>query len=340
MTGSVVSASNNPESVFVVAPNWLGDGIMAMPALQLLKQNLPEGSTVEVVCKPGQYSLWGMNPHVDEFSAFPDISFVKKAAMRVWHHEQFTRAYILPNSFRSAWIPARLQIPHRRGTAFQFGRKMLITDPVSLHDLADRHQQWEMARILLGDPLPEVLPYPELQAPERALESCTPLLAPLPRPLLGLIPGAARGPSKQWPGERFQSVARSWITETGGSVCWMGTPADTGLCEQLNAPLGDRGLVLAGKTDLQEFAGSLALSDVVLANDSGGMHLAAALGTPVVGIFGITDPARTGPLSPRATVLQHSEHRNRKVPRDCPEAREALAAVTAAEASEAVLAFL
>jgi len=340
MTGSVASASSSsPQRIFIVAPNWLGDGIMAMPAVQALRNRLPEGSTIEIAVKPGQHYLWEMHPDINEVSVLPENRLVKKASINIWENENFTTALILPNSFRSAWFPYRLHIPHRRGTTFQLGRKWLINDAVNLEDLSDHHQQWEMARILLGEPLPETLPAPRLQAPATALESCTSHLRSVPDPILGLIPGAARGPSKQWAGERFQSVAKNWIRTTGGSVCWMGTPDDRELCSTLNAPLKEKGTVLAGRTSLQEFAAAITLCDVVVANDSGGMHLAAALGTPVVAIFGITDPEKTGPLSPQAIVVQQSTIRNRRIPRESPEARAALDAVTPQEVTEAVLAF-
>jgi heptosyltransferase-2 len=313
---------------------------MAMPAIQALNKRIGHSGVLHICCKKGQAALWKMHPDVDQCWSIPDTMRERRRLGMEVKSIGYSKAIILPNSFRSAWLPFRAGIPVRRGTRSQLGRRWSINDPVSLFNLDDRHQQWENARLLVGDPLPDRLPSPRLIAPEAARSKVHLLLEGSKGPHLGLIPGAARGPSKQWPAQRFQAVATEWIQQTGGQVCWMGTPDDTPLCEELNASLGQRGTVLAGRTTLQEFAAALSCMDVVLANDSGGMHLATAMGTPVVGIFGITDPAKTGPLSDQATVLQHSDLRNRRVPRESEEATAALAAVSVKEATEAVLAFL
>ncbi len=340
MTGSVESVSNSPGgNVLVVAPNWLGDGIMAMPALQLLRKRLPEGASIDLLARSGQARLWDMHADIRDVLHLPSTRLERRRLIADLRSSSYAQAILLPNSFRSAVLPFRSGIPLRRGTAVQLGRGLLVNDPVDLSDLEAWHQQWEMARLLLGEPLPDSLPPPRLTAPEDACTRVREWLTPYASPLLGLIPGAARGPSKQWPAERFQTVARKWHSQTGGGVCWLGTPEDQDLCDFCNQSLGDAGRVLAGKTSLPEFAAALSLLNAVVANDSGGMHLAAALQVPTVAVFGITDPEKTGPLSPHTTVIQHSSVRNRRVPRESPEAEAALASVTAEEVVEAVLAF-
>ena len=329
MTGSVESASNSsPRHVLVIAPNWLGDGIMAMPALQVLRSQLPERSRLDVAAKPGQTALWKLHPDVDNVYTLPDIEKF-----------DYSEAVILPNSFRSALLPFRCRIPKRRGTIDQMGRRFLINDPVDLRDLSVAHQQWENARLLLGSSVPKTLPPPRLVPTEASLTSISKLTQNASSPFLGVFPGAARGPSKQWPEERFQAVAEQWVSTTKGSVFWLGTPGDVAVCERCSTSLGANGIVLAGKTSLQDAAAAISRMDVVLANDSGGMHLATALNTPVVAVFGITDPEKTGPLSETSIVIQHSTIRNRRVPIDCPEARAALESISVKEVTEAVLAF-
>ena len=113
------------------------------------------------------------------------------------------------------------------------------------------------------------------------------------------------------------------------------------LCDQIAADLAVAGvpvLSLAGKTTLPQMAAALSLADGVLCNDSGGMHLAAALGCPVVAVFGITDPEKTGPLGPSAHVLQNSPIRSRKVPRSSPVATAALLRITAQQAADVMAA--
>ena len=338
MTGSVESVSSSSARVLVIAPNWLGDGIMAMPGIQVLRENLGADASITVAARGAQTVLWNLHPDVTDVRSLPK-GFLNTRTMAASLKDAFDGAVVLPNSFRSALLPKLAGIPRRRGTCEQMGRGFLINETVEVSDLQEMHQQWESARILVDGNLPEVLPAPTLKVPESITGDLKETLASLPRPWLSLIPGAARGPSKQWPAERFQAVAQQWIDQTGGGALWLGTPEDGSLCHLLNTTLGEHGTVLAGTTTLEQFAGAIALSDVVAANDSGGMHLAAALGTPVAAVFGITDPSRTGPLSPLATVLQHSDQRSRSVPADSPEARAALAAVSVEEVAEAVLAF-
>jgi len=150
----------------------------------------------------------------------------------------------------------------------------------------------------------------------------------LPQPWISLIPGAARGTSKQWPTENYALAAARLMAETGGSVTTLGTRGESDVCQQVAAAAAPNGLNLAGQTSLEELAAVLSLSSAVLCNDSGGMHLAAALGTPLVGLFGITNPDQTGPLGKQVRILQRSEHRTRDVPRRSAKAEKALRAIT------------
>ncbi|MGA0368255.1 MAG: lipopolysaccharide heptosyltransferase II [Kiritimatiellia bacterium] len=332
---------NNPDlRMLIVVPNWLGDGVMAMPALQALREAVHPAAKLFTGARPGQQALWQMQSAVDEVLALPASTGKLPELVRHLKSFQFSHAVILPHSFRSALLPGLSGIPLRRGTVFQWGRGLWVNDPVDLSDLDEKHQQWEIAKLLLPTPLPENLPAPQLQPSPEARRQAAAWLQELPVPRLACIPGAARGPSKQWPGERFQQVAEAWIQETCGSVCWLGTAADIELCSALNQPLGSSGKSLAGQTDLQTFTALLAACDHALVNDSGGMHLAAAAGTPLTAVFGSTDPRKTGPLSSAARVIQHCDQRSRSIGRKSREGEAALARVTVQEVVEAVLAKL
>lgn len=338
-TGYDASVLNNPKTrLLIIAPNWLGDGIMAMPALQVLRKQLHPEAELLLAARSGQAPMWHMHRSLSAVIPLPADNSQLLASSRRLKDLTCTHAVVIPHSFRSALLPALAGIPHRRGTTTQLGRKFLVQDPVSLAGLDSRHQQWEIARLVLPGELPEYLPSPELEPAEDDIQQAESLLRDLPTPRLGCIPGAARGPSKQWPGERFLEVARGWIHHTGGGVCWLGTPDDVDLCHTLNQGLGKQGCSLAGKTSLPLFTAALKSLDQVLANDSGGMHLAAAMGTPLVAVFGSTDPYKTGPLSDKAVILQHADTRNRSIARTSVEAQRALEAVSAAEGLKAVLA--
>lgn len=340
MNGFDASALNSPDTrLLVVAPNWLGDGIMAMPALQVLRERLHPEAALHLAAKPGQIPLWSMHAAPARLHPLPPDTRHLPRNTRTLAAEHYTHAILLPNSFRSALAPALARIPHRRGTASQL-RQLLINDPVTPDTRPDRHQQWENLDLLLPSPHPRTLPPPRLTPPPNALTPLLPALDPLPAPRLALIPGAARGPSKRWPADRFLAVARAWIHHTNGAVLWLGTPDDLPLCTALHQQLPPaHSLSLAGQTKLPQFAALLHHADLVLANDSGGMHLAAALNTPVVAIFGLTSPLKTGPLHPDAAVLQHARTFDRAIARNSAAARAALEAVTPAEVIQRVLAF-
>ncbi len=332
-----MSTDPNPpvpvSKLLLVAPNWLGDGIMLMPALQLLRQLQPE-LRIDLLCKASQLGLWSMHPALDAVHLIPkSMKTWPELAKAFRGHE---RAVIIPNSFRSALLPRLAGIPIRRGTADQFGRGLLINEAVDLSPFGQRHQQWENAELLLEE-LPENLPPPDLHPPEAALDKAAAWLEALPKPWLACIPAAARGPSKEWPESRFLEASKRWRSETGGSVLWLGGPPDRERCLALEAESPERAISLAGQSSLSEFAALLKLADRVLANDSGGMHVAAAVGTPPVAIYGLTDPDKTGPLHPQAQLLQAPGKRSREIPRESAEAVAALEKIQVDEVIQALL---
>ena len=204
-----------------------------------------------------------------------------------------------------------------------------------------RHQAWELFRLMTPGNLPPSLPHPQLTVPDASTEWAKQQFATMATPRLALLPGAQRGPSKQWPEHHVQQLLQEWLAQTDGTAVLLGTSDDMALCTRLRSHAGpQRVLDLSNQTNLHQLAAVLAEVDAVLANDSGGMHLAAALGTPTVGIFGLTDPERTGPIGPKVRILQKSDQRSRDIPRDCPQARQALEKVTPREAFGALLELL
>ena len=338
MSGFDASVLNSPDTrLLVMAPNWLGDGIMVMPALQHLRASLHPQARLEVAARPNQMGLWRMHASPESVIEVQGNTASLPADARDLRRRAYTHAILIPNSFRSAIAPALAGIPNRRGTAGQL-RRILINAPVTLSTLAARHQQWENAALLLPGDLPSELPPPKLSPPETARQTAADLLT-APAPRLGLIPGAARGPSKRWPGAHFQSVARAWLAHTGGSVHWLGTPEDAQICQALSAPLpAGASFNHAGKTSLNVFTALLESLDVVVANDSGGMHLAAAVGTRVVAVFGLTNPEKTGPLHPEAVVIRAAAVGDRRIARNSDAAQKALASVSPDRVIEPVLA--
>jgi len=281
--------------------------------------------------------LWRMCPWVDDvlqYSKGPASTFDAAARVR---DGRYCSAYVFPNSFRSALIPFLAGVPERIGVAAH-GRSPLLTKKVPSDALPGReHQLWEYYNILgvsgveecvaerLLDPLPvdwnDYVPF-----------------NPAGRRIIGVLPGAARGPSKQWPAEHFVALGSLLAADAGTGILVLGSNDESELCSTVAAGIGDSAISLAGRTNLCSLASVLAACDVAVSNDSGGMHMAAAVGTRVVAVFGLTDPAKTGPVGSGHVVLRpDGVVASRDIERASNEAREALGSVTPDRVYEAVL---
>jgi heptosyltransferase II len=317
----------------VCGVNWIGDAIMSMPALEAFRAANP-ADAITLLVKPRLRELWAMHAAPDACLTLESglLKTVRLAADL--RRERFDLCYVLPHSFRSALIPFLAGIPRRIGMPGH-GRDWMLTAVVRVDDLAGAHQSLEYCR-LFG--LPEVVPAaPVLEPPGEARCRAVERSAAYPPPWAGFIPGAARGSSKQWPAEYYIQVGRDLVAHWPGSILVMGAPGERALCEQVRQGIGTRAFNCAGQTSFHEWAALIERCSVVLANDSGGMHLAAALGVPVMAFYGITDPRKTGPIGGECRIFQKSEVRRRDVPRTCALARERLAAISPEEVLPAVL---
>lgn len=328
--------NEQPECVLMVGLNWIGDTIMSMPAVQAWRLASPRARLVLLV-KRGLADLWALHRAPDEVWTYEEGLAATWQAARMVREGGFQEAIVLPHSFRSAAIPFLGHVPERRGLPGHV-RDFLLTRVVRPRlGEGRRHQVFEYHDLLMPDGAARVPGRPELALPPEAVAQARMRVTGLPRPLLGVLPGAARGPAKRWPAEHFAAVARRWIAERRGSVLLMGGADDAATCAPLAASLGGSALDLAGRTTLAEWAAYLKACDAVVANDSGGMHLAAAVGTPVAAVFGMTDPERTGPLGGRCRIVQDAGPRSRDLARASAEAQKRLAAISPERVYEAVL---
>lgn len=331
------------ERILIVGVNWLGDACMSMPALSALRQADPSAH-ITLLIKPKLAELWSMSREVDE------VVLLEPGLAGTWRTGRqlrgcFDRAYILPNSWRAALIPFLAGIPVRVGTCGH-GRRCLLTDLVNLPTaVVGGHQSLEMSCILdVTDAVaPEGnLPVRELKPPALDASSAT-LLEAVGKTdrLIGMLPGAARGPSKQWPVEHYKQLGRELTEQHGARLLLLGTAAEQQLCAEIATAVGPAAIDGSGRTGLPQLAALLSRCDAVVCNDSGGMHLAAVVGTPVVAIFGITDPVKTGPVGVgHHLVLAENVTRRRDIPRDSPEAVCALASVGSERVLTALLGVL
>ncbi len=297
-----------PARVVVAAPNWLGDAVMALPALRAVRAFAPSAH-LAVAARPSVAALYAMVPEVDAVvSLSPRAPLTRPAVWRAdvtrLAAERFDLAVLLPNSILSAWIAAKAGIPERWGYAAG-GRGRLLTRPVrrppGLPHQADYYLTLTTA---LGLPaVPRVAP---IAVPATARAAAAALLAGAPPAgVVVLAPGAAYGRAKQWPPERFAELAAALWRDRGLASVVIGAGGDAVASAEVRAALtalpGGRPALaslvdLVGRTDLATLAAVLERATAVVANDSGAMHLAGAVGTPVVAIFGATNEHHTAPL--------------------------------------------
>ena len=324
-------------NILVCGVNWIGDTIMSMPALQAFRRLNPS-VRITVLVKPAMRPLWAMHVAPDRvIDLEPGTSGTLRTATALKQWGPFDRAYVLPHSFRSALIPWLARIPERIGMPGHFRDGLLtrVIRPVGGPGRA--HQAYEYMDLLVPELKGTVWESPRLRIPPETDAAIRPLLKDVLSPQVALIPGAARGPSKQWPAEHYMALGRRLSAELHCGILVLGAPSEKALCDDVAQRIGPGARSLAGRTGFAEWVALLGASALVVANDSGGMHVAAAVGTPVVALYGLTDPATTGPLTEQARVLQRAGAQSRDVARDSREARDALASISPDDAYRAAL---
>ncbi len=292
--------------VLVISPNWLGDAVMALPAVQDLRRHEP-GAHLAVAARRGLADLWRAVPGMDEVIPLAydgrlrhTPAWAADAAMLA--AGRFSRAVLLPNSFASAWLVRRAGIAERWGYRADL-RAPLLTRAVPKP--ATRVHQGEFYQALVhalgvdNGPL-----RPTIEPPAEARQEATRLLQdvglPPGAPFVALAPGAAYGKAKQWLPERFAELVAA-LHADGLPTVIVGSGGDGEAAGRIRAALGARGDAvrpadLVGRTSLGTLMGVLAASRACVSNDSGAMHLAAAVGVPVTAVFGPTDERATAPL--------------------------------------------
>lgn len=329
--------------VLVRGVNWLGDAIMTTPALQRLREAHPEWH-ITLLTPEKLADLWQGQPFLDRVLTFSKADTAWKVGRRL-HREQFTAAVAFPNSFRSALELFLARIPTRVGVA-RGGRNFLLNTVLAPRPEAVRMRKRSAAevRVLTARPAasgPAISPaahhvhdYLHLTA---ALDASREPVPPRifitdaetkqiseqlgltdARPWFGLNPGAEYGPAKRWPAERFAETAQALQKEMNCRWAIFGGAADVATAEAIAARLPGA-LNLAGKTTLRQLTAALKTCRIVITNDTGPMHLASAVGTPVVVPFGSTSPELTGPIfSPSAQVVRNPPPCAPCFRRECP----------------------
>jgi lipopolysaccharide heptosyltransferase II len=320
-----------PENILIRGVNWLGDAVMTTPALLRLREHFPD-AYVTLLTPDKLRKLWINHPAINETISFApgeNIFSVGKKLRTV----NFDLALVLPNSPRSAIEPWLAGIPRRVGYARPWRNFFLTTKIAPRAGVVKmrKRSSSEIQRLISQKPEagnqkpeipksahqifeylhltaalganPEPLP-PQLFVEPEEIEAVKRKfgLDKVSNPLLGLNPGAEYGPAKRWPVEKFIAAAKEIQQRTNCAWILFGGKSDAPLTAQIAAAIHDSRFTihnLTGKTSLRELMALLKLCRVLLTNDTGPMHVAAALGTPVVVPFGSTSPELTGPIFSR-----------------------------------------
>ena len=305
--------------IVIRAPNWLGDAVMALPAMEAVRRAMPE-ALVAVAAIPSVAPLFE-----EETSARPDSVLVvsgRRTEAQELRAGGFETILLLPNSFRTALAARVARIPERWGFAVNL-RTPLLTRRVSVPK-APVHQSAYYLELVRGLGMPAEDCLPKVAVRSRTAARVARLLetagvSAAASPLVGFAPGAAYGHAKRWPPSRVTDAIVRLTRERGATCALVGAPSDRDAGREIESSLPPdvRAINLIGRTDLREFAGVLARCRAFVSNDSGGMHLAAAMGVPVTAIFGPTDERVTAPLGEH-DVLIHQVFCRPCMLRDCP----------------------
>jgi heptosyltransferase II len=301
------------ERLVIVAPNWLGDAVMSLPAISDVRRAMPH-AVIAVAAKASIAPLFQIVADANEAIAADRLD------------DSFDTALLLPNSFRSALMVKKAGIVERWGYRTQLRGALLtraIVPPSGLHQ-AEYYQQLVHALGFPNGPIE-----PRLSVPPAVRERGSRVARDAGwngrTPLVALAPGAANGWAKRWPPAYFAELVDTLSSDDVDCVM-IGTDADAATAADLaqavrtRVSASERGALhnVVGRTDLPTLAGLLANCRALVTNDSGAMHLAAAIGVPVTAVFGPTDDQATRPLGDAHAVLTHPVWCRPCMLRECP----------------------
>ena len=319
-------------NVLLLVPNWLGDAMMALPAIRDLRRHFSR-DTFTVAARASVAPVFGAVSGVDRVIVLERGREASQLTGDV--------GVLFPNSFRSAWLLKRAGVRERWGYRSDF-RSMLLTKAVRRPRRKVSFPEYYSALVRgLGidtGPLTARLHLPQttVAAAQRLLEHHGWAAG---QTLVGIAPGAAFGHAKRWLPARFAELSKM-LSQNSGVRCVI-----LGRSEDRDAVADIDGIDLVGQTDLTMLMGVVSLCRAFVANDSGGLHLAAALGVPAVGIYGPTDERYSTPITPwansdRVVALSHPVFCRPCFLADCPIDHRCMKRISTARVHEAVQRFL
>lgn len=311
------------QNILVIAPSWVGDCMLMQPMLLRLQQLHP-GVRIDLFAPSWTEKLLRQMPEVNEVisNPFPHGALQLKARRKLGKQlraNSYDQAIVLPNSWKSALVPFFAKIPVRTGFLGE-SRHFLLNDARKLDKrklplMVERFAQLAEAP---GVAIPRPLPSPALQVSEAQRNTVLHKFdLTLDKPVVVFCPGAEYGPAKRWPAHYYAELAQN-LRAQGYAVWLIGSPKDKEVADKIVAMGNEPCRNLCGVTDLSDAIALISCADLVVSNDSGLMHIAAALDRPMLAIFGSSSPEFTPPLSRQAQVLRLDLPCSPCFKRECP----------------------
>lgn len=319
--------------------NWVGDAVMTVPALRELRRVLP-GAHITLATRAWAEGIFAGADFIDDILPLDwqlggVNAFIHQ--VRAWRNRSFDLALLFPNAFEPAFIAAVARVPARVGYATD-ARRLLLTHALEVPAWrAERHEVFyylnlvgELERLLTGaTTVGQREPRCDLHVSRERQEHARFILRQrglefgsgggrLTRPLIALCPGSTNSRAKRWPVERFAALADRLNAEANADCLIIGAEEELDVTAEVVARMRRQPLVLTGQTSLDETVAILSLVNLLVTNDTGPAHIAAALARPVLVIFGPTDPTTTRPFSDTAEVVRRPPECAPCMLRDCP----------------------
>lgn len=321
------------------APNWVGDAVMAVPALRELRRVLP-AAQITLVSRPGAADIFIDADFVDDVLVYDRTGLASTGNQaREWRRRKFDLALLFQNAFEAATIAFLSGVSVRIGYDTE-RRSVLLTHPLPSPSWKDeRHESFyylhiveEFARLVSDRTLTKTNgPRFDLHVSEDRKRQALRLLhehgARIEAPLAVLCPGSINSLAKRWPAERYAILANR-LFESGADVALIGSPGELEVSQEVCKHAQRQPIVLTGKTTVAEATAIISVADVLITNDTGPAHIGAALRTPTLVIFGPTNPLTTYPFSSSAEIIRRAPDCAPCMLRDCPIDHRCMTAVT------------
>ena len=303
-----------PRNIIVRMPNWLGDAVMATPILADLRTAYPNAS-ITAMCQHNIASLLRFDPAINELFAFkkPSGWLHRRQHWKIikpLRQGEYDLGVLLTNSFSSAWWFWRGEVRNRLGFS-SWVRSWLLDKAVPFSEKREeQHLVLTYKELLAPLGIAPSSTLPKLYLKEEERQSAYGVLLRYgyiqgERPLIGINPGAAYGSAKCWPKERFSDLTKRLLAELECHVVYFGDEAGKPLVDEICSEFNEGVINLAGKTTIRELMALLSCCSLLLTNDSGPMHMAAALGVPLLALFGSTSEVKTGPCPKGEVIHKH-----------------------------------